>query len=177
MGLAVVDQAQVGVAVLGEQRLGLGDVDEAAQSVRDLAAAVIRCMGLEPTGEALEQQVGRPGRSRSAVGARLGQPVDLAVDHEAAAGLEDVLVAAPAGARPRRAPPAGGPTSPTTSAGARWQASSARTPSSVNPPSPSRVTAPPAPSSVPSRSTYRQRTRGLWRLQGMMNVRLPSSLP
>ena len=30
-------------------------------------------------------------------------------------------------------------------------------------PSPSRVTAPPVPSSVPSRSTYRQRTPALWR--------------
>ena len=46
---------------------------------------------------------------------------------------------------------------------ARWQASSARTPSSVKPPSPSRVTAPAAPSRVPSRSTYRQRTPALWR--------------
>ena len=39
MGLAVVDQPQVAVAVLGEQRLGLGDVDVPAQDVRDLAAA------------------------------------------------------------------------------------------------------------------------------------------
>src|SRR3954451_4211388 len=50
-----------------------------------------------------------------------------------------------------------------TSTPARWHASSARMPRSVKPPSPSRVTAPPAPSSVPSRSTYRQRTPALWR--------------
>src|SRR5215218_7396788 len=51
----------------------------------------------------------------------------------------------------------------TTSTPARWHASSARTPRSVKAPSPSRVTAPPVPSSVPSRSTYRQRTPGLCR--------------
>src|SRR3954452_1450487 len=50
-----------------------------------------------------------------------------------------------------------------TSAPARWHASSARMPRSVKRPSASRVTAPPAPSSVPSRSTYRQRTPALWR--------------
>src|SRR5512133_2382073 len=50
-----------------------------------------------------------------------------------------------------------------TSTPARWHASSARMPRSVKPPSPSRVTAPPAPSSVPSRSTYRQRTPALCR--------------
>src|SRR6476469_4755629 len=51
----------------------------------------------------------------------------------------------------------------TTAAPARWQASSARSPSSVKAPSASRVSAPPGPSSVPSRSTYRQRTPALWR--------------
>src|SRR5689334_40078 len=51
----------------------------------------------------------------------------------------------------------------TTRTSARWHASSARTPSSVKRPSPSRVIAPSGPSSVASRSTYRQRTPELWR--------------
>ena len=92
MGLAVVHQPQVAVAVLGEQRLGLGDVDEPAQRVGDLPAAVIGRMGLQATRVALQQQVGRPGRGDPLVRVRLGQPVDLTVDHEAGAGLEDVLV-------------------------------------------------------------------------------------
>ena len=92
MGLAVVHQPQVAVAVLGEQRLGLGDVDEPAQRVGDLAAAVIRGMGLQATRVTLEQEVGRPRRRDALVRVGLGQPVDLAVDHEAGAALEDVLV-------------------------------------------------------------------------------------
>src|SRR6188472_224083 len=54
----------------------------------------------------------------------------------------------------------------TTRTPARWHASSARTPSKVKRPSPSRVIAPSGPSSVASRSTYRQRTHGLLRASG-----------
>src|ERR671937_3091950 len=54
----------------------------------------------------------------------------------------------------------------TTSTPARWHASSARMPRSVKRPSPSRVTALPAPVSAASRSTYRQRTPGLCRPSG-----------
>ena len=60
VGLAVVDQPQVVVAVLVQQRPRLLDVDVAAQDVRDLAALRVGGVGLEPPSVALEQQSGAP---------------------------------------------------------------------------------------------------------------------
>ena len=80
VGLAVVDQPQVVVAVLVQQRPCLLDVDVAAQDVRDLAALRVRRVGLEPPSVALEQQVGRARRGDPLVGVRLGEPVQLVVD-------------------------------------------------------------------------------------------------
>jgi hypothetical protein len=94
---AVVDEPQRAVAVLGEQRVGLGGVDEPAEEVRDLAVAMPRVVVLEPALVVLEQQRGRAHRLDLVVD-RAGlaghevarQPVLLAVEHEAGAGLEDV---------------------------------------------------------------------------------------
>ncbi len=94
VGLAVVDQPQVVVAVLVQERARLLDVDVAAQDVRDLAALGVRRVGLEASRVALEQQVGRAGGRDPLVGVRLGQPVQLVADGEAAARLEDVVVEA-----------------------------------------------------------------------------------
>src|SRR5512139_1263693 len=55
----------------------------------------------------------------------------------------------------------------TNSTPARWQASTARAPSSETPPSPSCSSDPPRPSSVPSRSQYTQRMGGQSRLGEM----------
>jgi hypothetical protein len=94
---AVVEQPQVAEAVLGEQRIGLGRVDLAAQQVRDLAVAQERVVVLEPPGIRLQQQCRRAGvldllahvaPVLGLVGA--GQPVDLAVEDDAGAGLEHV---------------------------------------------------------------------------------------
>ena len=80
VGLAVVDQPQVVVAALVQERARLLDVDVAAQDVRDLAALGVGRVGLEAPVVALEQQVGRARRGDPLVGVRLGQPVQLVAD-------------------------------------------------------------------------------------------------
>ena len=53
IGPAVVDEAQVAVAVRGEQRFGFADVDLTAQELRGLARLWI---GLQSAVEVVEQQ-------------------------------------------------------------------------------------------------------------------------
>jgi hypothetical protein len=77
------------VAVLGQQRLDLLEVDQAAQQVRGLALLGI---GLQPALETLEQQRRGAGGGDPRVGVGGGEPMQLAVEHEARACLEDVVV-------------------------------------------------------------------------------------
>ncbi len=57
---AVVEEAQVLVAVLAQQLVGLVDVDTAAEQVREDALVVPRRVPFEQRGEAIEQQVDDP---------------------------------------------------------------------------------------------------------------------
>ena len=92
----VVDQSQVAVAVLGEQRVGLERVDLAAEQVRDVAPQVPRVVVLEAPRVGLEQQGGR-ARLRDQIVDRppvdrdqaAGQQLELAVEHERRARLVD----------------------------------------------------------------------------------------
>ena len=61
MDAAVVDEAQVLVAVLLEQLVGLERVDVAAEQMADVAVAVPRVVVLEPAGVVVEQQLRRAG--------------------------------------------------------------------------------------------------------------------
>ena len=62
--IAVVDEPQVLVAVLGEQRVGLERVDLVAEEqVRDLAVVAPRLVVPQPPGVVLEQQRGAPDSS------------------------------------------------------------------------------------------------------------------
>ena len=94
----VVDEAEVAVAVLGQERVGLEGVDRVAEEeVGDLAGVAPGLVDPQPARVVLEQQ--RRGArlldllvDRLAV-ARLqpvGEPLELAVEHQAAARLEDV---------------------------------------------------------------------------------------
>ena len=94
---AVVEQAQVAVAVGLEQRVGLVDVDLAAEEVGEDAAVVPGGVVLEPPLEALEEQLRDAALLDLLVdGAVLvgddvaGHQRRLAVDREGAAGLVDV---------------------------------------------------------------------------------------
>ena len=58
---AVVEEAQVVVAALAQQLVGLGDVDPAAHQQRELAARVPGRVPLQPAREALEEQLRDPG--------------------------------------------------------------------------------------------------------------------
>ncbi len=94
---AVVEQAQVVVAVLAEQGVGLVDVDLAAEEVGEDAAGVPGLVVLEPPFEVLEQQlrdaapldllVDRADLVRAHLA---GHQRRLAIDREGAAGLVDV---------------------------------------------------------------------------------------
>ena len=83
------------MALLGEQRVGLGGVDAAAEQVRDVSVGCHGVVVLQRP-EALEQQRRRArGLDEVEDGARrrrliAGQPLHLAVEHEARARLEDV---------------------------------------------------------------------------------------
>ena len=94
---AVVEQPQVVVAALAEQRVGLVDVDLAAEEVGEDAAVVPGRVVLEPPLEVLEQHLRDAARLDLLVdGAVLvgnhvaGQQRRLALDREGAAGLVDV---------------------------------------------------------------------------------------
>jgi hypothetical protein len=89
VGGAVVDEPQVAVAVLGEQRLGLADVDQAAHEVRRLALLRV---GLQAPREVVGQQGERSGARDRGVAVRVTEPVQLAVEDEAGARLEDVVL-------------------------------------------------------------------------------------
>ena len=94
---AVVEKPEVVVAVLGEQRVGLGDLDPAAKQMREHAVVVPGAVPLEPALEALEEEVRDPS-GEHLVGRRpvfVRQPVAghkraLPVDEYAASGLVDV---------------------------------------------------------------------------------------
>ncbi len=82
------------MAVLGEQPVDLGRVDEAAEEVRDLALDVPGLVVLQAALVVLEQQR-RRARALDLLGDRqlagqqlAGQPVLLAVEHHARAGLD-----------------------------------------------------------------------------------------
>ena len=75
MDAAVVDEAQPAEPALGEQRVGLGGVDEAAEEVRDLAVAMPGVVVLQAPRVVLEQQRGGAGG------------LDLVVDRAGAAGV------------------------------------------------------------------------------------------
>jgi hypothetical protein len=94
---AVVDEPQVVVAVLREQPVGLERVDVAAEQVADVAVAVPGVVVLEPAFVVLEQEPGRARlldlvEDRLAVlrDQRAGQPVQLAIEHDARSRLERV---------------------------------------------------------------------------------------
>jgi hypothetical protein len=94
---AVVEQPQVPVSVLGEQRVRVLDLDQATEEVGVDAVVVPRRVVLDPSGVGLEEEVGYPGvvdllRDRAlAVGSHFSRKGgQLPVDHHRAAGLEDV---------------------------------------------------------------------------------------
>ena len=94
---AVVEQPQVVVAVLAEQRVGLVDVDLAAEEVGEDAAVVPGRVVLQPPFEVLEEHLRDAARldllvDRAVlVGRHLaGHQRRLALDREGAAGLVDV---------------------------------------------------------------------------------------
>jgi hypothetical protein len=94
---AVVEEAEVAVAVLDEHGVCLDDVHLAAEEVRQKPVLVPGVMPLQPSREALEEEIGDAGgehllgRRAVLVGNPLaGQKRALAVDHHAAAGLVDV---------------------------------------------------------------------------------------
>ena len=94
---AVVEQPQVVVAALAQQRVGLLDVDLAAEEVGEDAAVVPGRVVLEPPFEVLEEQLRDPPLldllvDRAVLARRhlAGHQRRLALDREGAAGLVDV---------------------------------------------------------------------------------------
>ena len=83
--------------MLAYELVDLGGVDLASEQVRDLSPEVPRRVVLEPAAVALEQQRGHAGGSdlvedrRAVAGLEaIGQPLELAIEHETTADLEDV---------------------------------------------------------------------------------------
>ena len=130
--------------------------------MRYLAPARPRRVVLEPAREPLQQQRGSTGRLDLIVdrARRRGgldavrQPLELAVEHQSAAELEDERVLPDQPRSPRTRSTAGGPSRSPPRRPRGEHACSARTPSSENQPSAPRSSEPPGPSRVPSRSTY-----------------------
>jgi len=94
---SVVEETKVLVPALRQQGVGLGDVDAAAEEVREHAVHVPWAVPFEPAGKSIEEQVRNPGGEeplcRRPVIVRhpvSGQERALPIDHHAAPGLIDV---------------------------------------------------------------------------------------
>src|SRR3954465_11974710 len=94
---AVVEKPKIVVAFLGKQGVRRGDVDVAAEEVRELAPGVPGCVPLELAWEGGEEQIGAPRgqdllrrRARFVIAPRACEEGALAVDDPPAPSLVDV---------------------------------------------------------------------------------------